>query len=169
MADHLRRGLLFGKWRSKDATPFRPPWSLNETAFTDGCTRCQACVDACPTGVVIAGGGNYPMVDFSRGECTFCYDCASACPQPLFAPQETTPWQLIAAINDSCLAHQQVMCRSCQDSCEVNAIQFRLQAGQVARPELNSQCCTGCGACVSACPVSALSIRSRHEPTVASL
>ncbi|GKX63893.1 ferredoxin-type protein [Pragia fontium] len=157
-----RRNLLRGQWRRSSA--IRPPWSIEEQRFVDGCSRCHACVEACETGVIIVSNARaFPEIDFQRAECTFCGRCAEVCPEPLFRPLETQPWQRIAVINQTCLTYQGVTCRSCQDVCEPNAIKFRLRLGGTAQPELDQQSCTGCGSCVRSCPVQAITTRESDK------
>ncbi|MFI8418580.1 ferredoxin-type protein NapF [Serratia sp. NPDC078593] len=157
MAELSRRTLLSGQWRHP-STAIRPPWSRAEPLFIAGCTRCQACVGACETGVLINGRGGYPEIDFTRAECTFCGHCVAACAAPLFRPQSELPWQLQAQFAAGCLALQGVECRSCQDSCETQAIRFRPRLGGIAQPSLSVADCNGCGACVLGCPTGAIDI-----------
>ncbi|NVD07931.1 ferredoxin-type protein NapF [Vibrio sp. JPW-9-11-11] len=136
----------------------RLPWLKAAQSFTDICTRCGQCADHCDANIIIKGDGGFPQIDFSLGECTFCYQCATACPEPLFIAKEAQPWALKASINESCLAQQNVECRSCGDMCEPMAIQFRLAIGKVAQPHIEIDTCNGCGACVAACPTASISV-----------
>lgn len=108
--------------------------------------------------IIVNGDGGFPSVDFTRDECTFCYQCAEVCPEPIFVAQSDQPWQANASIGQQCLAAQNVECRSCGDSCDPMAIQFHLAPGKVAQPIIHSDECNGCGACVSVCPTSAISV-----------
>ncbi|WP_087017009.1 ferredoxin-type protein NapF [Thaumasiovibrio subtropicus] len=136
------------------------PWT--QADFTERCTRCRACVDACETAVIKVGDGGFPVVDLSQGECTFCYACAAHCDvDGLFSSQSETPWQHKVQVLDAvCLPYQQVTCRSCSDSCETRAIRFQLQLKQEATPEIDINQCTGCGSCVSVCPTNAIEVVS---------
>ncbi|WP_027856696.1 ferredoxin-type protein NapF [Marinobacterium jannaschii] len=167
MVDLNRRALLKGRLRpgsSPQTQPIRMPWLIAEDAFTDRCTRCQACQQACPEQIIIRADGGYPELDFQRGECTFCRACADSCPEPLFRDAGEAPWQQIASMSETlCLAHNNVMCRSCEDSCEPQAISFRPQAGRVARPLIDPDLCNGCGACVSSCPQQAITLTKTSE------
>lgn len=154
--DPARRALLTGRWR--DPSPPRPPWSLAEDPFTAGCTRCGACLDACPEGILAPGPGGFPAVDFQRGECTFCRACAEACPAALFKPAIEPPWALTAAIGEGCLARRGVVCQSCGEVCEAGAIRFRPRQGGPSLPALDPAACTGCGACVGICPARAVTV-----------
>jgi len=157
MVDVGRRNFLRGRTRPK--AQIRPPWALAEEAFIDRCTRCDDCLKACPQGILIAGEGGYPTVDFSRGECTFCGDCVSACrPLALLRREGDAPWQLKAVINDQCLPQHGVECRSCGDFCDANAIRFSPRLGGPPLAEIDPDRCTGCGACLAPCPGKAISI-----------
>jgi ferredoxin-type protein NapF len=140
----------------------RPPWALDEDAFTADCNRCDACIPACPTGILKRGEAGFPEVDFRRGECTFCGKCVVACPShaldDLARSEGLAPWNLVARIQQSCLALNKVVCRSCGDVCEARAIGFRLAPGGVALPQLDEAACTGCGACVAICPTAAITM-----------
>jgi ferredoxin-type protein NapF len=159
-----RRGFLQARFRA-DVSDQRPPWALAEDAFEARCNRCGDCIKACPTAILVAGGGGYPRVDFSHGECTFCGECVKACEPRALSRDDSTrsPWALRAAIGDSCLAHRGVECRVCGESCSEEAIRFRPRLGAVAQPELDEARCTGCGACYKPCPVSAIGVKNAVE------
>ena len=145
----------------------RPPWLLHPSTFTDSCTRCLKCIELCPQDILAVGGGGYPRVDFSRAECTFCGDCTGACEADLFhtnLDKTNTGWVHKAAIGKPCLTHFGVMCRSCEDACEVQAIRFKLAAGKVPQPLLDADACTGCGACVRPCPEDAITMTAVVNP-----
>ncbi|MHB9101053.1 MAG: ferredoxin-type protein NapF [Sulfuricella sp.] len=137
----------------------RPPWALDEPNFVDTCRRGGDCISACPEKILVKGRGGFPQVDFAAGECTFCGDCAKTCKSGALAYMENRPpWLLKVRIEPSCLALKQVVCHTCGESCPTGAIRFRLAVGMVARPEVDLAACTGCGACLAPCPVSALTI-----------
>lgn len=160
MVDITRRGVLTGAWRST-ASNIRPPWGDNEQHFIENCTRCNACLAHCETSILISGPGGYPIVDFQHGECTFCYACAAACPEPIFLPKTSQPWDLSVSIDQTCLAYKSIECRRCEDNCEPQVISFRPSLVGIYQPKIDLQGCTGCGACVAGCPVSAITLE--HE------
>ena len=157
--DLSRRALLRGRVHVEPT--LRPPWALDEPAFLQACTRCRACIDACPEHVLSLGDGGFPAFEPIRGECTFCGRCATACePGALQCQAGVTPWQIAALVSDGdCLAQRGVICLSCQDACGERAISFPLTAGRVATPKIDTDRCTGCGACVSTCPTTAISLK----------
>lgn len=140
--------------------PLRPPWALEEQDFLAACTRCGECVKVCPTNILTLVRG-YPEVRFTQGdgECTFCGKCLAACqPQALRSTQGKPPWHLHAQVAQTCLAYSDVVCRSCGDACGEAAIRFSPRLGGASRPEVLAERCTGCGACVSACPAGAVTM-----------
>lgn len=156
MVDPSRRRLF--TVHASAVTKLRAPWSVPEAAFTDHCSRCGKCVDACETGVLIKGTAGFPEIDFQRAECSFCGQCANVCPEPVFTSTTFTPWHLTVTFQPHCLTYQSVACQSCKDFCDVGAISFIPQAGGIATPQLATTQCTGCGACVATCPVNAITI-----------
>jgi len=157
----LRRPMGRGEARSA-ADPWRPPWARH--GFEDACTRCGACLDACPEGILAVGDGGFPEVDVSTGsgECTFCRACVEVCPEPAFLdPDVHPPWNRVAAIGDACLAAKGIVCQTCGDVCDWAAITFVPQIGGAPRPRLDAAACTGCGACVAACPAQAITVTQR--------
>ncbi len=139
----------------------RPPWSIDETAFLDQCDRCGECIKACPARIIASGSGGYPRIDFTRGHCTFCGDCVKACEPHALAFSEdpaTPPWRLGIDVKATCLSLNGVVCRSCGDICDEQAIRFRLQTGGRSQPQPDPLACTGCGACVAACPNHSIAI-----------
>jgi len=159
MVDASRRGFFRG--RPRKSSEIRPPWALAEPEFIERCTRCSNCVSACPEQIIVSGDGDFPTIDFARGECTFCGDCVSACkPLALVRREGQAPWTYKATIAPACLPYKGVECRVCGDFCDVRAIRFPPRLGGSPVPELDLEACTGCGACVAPCPVIAISVRS---------
>lgn len=158
-ADVVRRAVMTA---DAPVVTLRPPWSRAADAFDRACTGCAKCVEACPTHVLKLAGG-LARIDFADAECTFCGACVDVCPEPAFdlAARDAAarPWTAIARIDATCLARLGVECASCGDACEAQAIRFRVHAGLVPDPRVDGSHCTGCGACVRACPASAIEVR----------
>ncbi|MGI9289718.1 MAG: 4Fe-4S dicluster domain-containing protein [Gammaproteobacteria bacterium] len=68
-------------------------------------------------------------------------------------------------LSSSCLTFSNVVCETCRDNCEVNAIRFPPRLNAVAIPDIDATRCTGCGDCTSACPADALTVRILNEET----
>ncbi|GLP96942.1 ferredoxin-type protein NapF [Paraferrimonas sedimenticola] len=164
LPDLSRRNLL----RRDQSLPPRLPWLVSENAFIDACTRCGDCIDACPTGIIQKGRGGFVELNFDKDECTFCQACVKACKVEMFRGFEQAPWSYWAEVQDNCLTHRGVVCHSCKDACEPRAIAIRPTLGQVARPQLDLDACTGCGACKSVCPADAVKIQTKARPSVTS-
>jgi ferredoxin-type protein NapF len=157
---NLKRRQFFSISRKNAFPPLRPPWALDETLFQEACSRCGDCLTTCPEGILQHEGPNgYPFIDFKSGECTFCAQCVDACPTRALSPSQTSPWPAKAYIESHCLALQGVICTTCAEQCEAEAIYFRPSLGKVAEPELNTDTCTACGACVAPCPTQAIEVR----------
>ncbi|WP_133406297.1 ferredoxin-type protein NapF [Parashewanella tropica] len=152
---NLGRRRLFSR---KKSDAIRPPWVKQGIEFTDLCSRCDACIDVCETHIIFRGDGGFPEVDFNKGECTFCEKCVSACNEPIFDRTQSQPWSIKAQIQQTCLALNGVWCQSCQDMCEPEAIRFEYRLNQTPSPIIDTEACTGCGACVEPCPSNAIKI-----------
>lgn len=152
-----RRALLFGR---SAAAPklhaFRPPWAKPEDEFSAACIRCDACIRQCPQHVLVRDASGLPRFDTRAGECTFCGDCVSACANDAFDPLRNPPWALVADVSDSCLSARGIVCASCREICPASAIRVPPAARGIASVDTNR--CTGCGACVSVCPVDAIGL-----------
>ena len=186
MTKITRMQLLRGDLQGKNSV-YRPPWALPENYFIDYCTRCDKCIDACFDELIIKGRGGFPQMDFTRGGCDFCGDCLDVCEADALhkiavnktadsaqthlkssANEEDSdaevflpPWHIKASIDlTKCLSMNAVICRSCGESCDDEAIKFDLKLGGIAEPVLNKDNCSGCGACFSVCPVQVISLTS---------
>lgn len=122
-------------------------------------------MDACPTGLIATGHAGYPIVDFTPANCTFCGACREACSEGCFVSGASAPWPLKAGISAACVETKGVSCRMCQDVCEAAAISFRPMIGGRSSPQIRTDDCTGCGACVAPCPVAAIAISNPQQAT----
>lgn len=142
----------------------RPPWALSELPFLEACTKCDECISVCPESIIKKGGGGFPVVDFSGGECTFCKACVESCEYEAFTdPTFAGPWSHTAVVLACCLPRKGIACQSCQDSCEVGAISFTPRLGGPSLPDIDTDTCTGCGACFAVCPSSAINFNQLEQ------
>ena len=141
----------------------RPPWT-RENALRDACTACGACVEACPQNIIALGNG-LPVITFTD-ECTACGRCADACEEPIF-DRALAPFPHVAAISPGCFAVRGIVCQSCGDACPEMAIRFDLRMGGPALPSIHAERCTGCGACIAACPADAIISARKTEAAIA--
>lgn len=153
-----RRAFLSARILRDDSRAIRPPGAAT-AGFSDLCTRCGDCLKACPEHVISFDTNGFPVIGADAGTCTFCGECATSCPTPALVPEHVADWPWRAEIAaSSCLSMNGVSCRLCQDNCELGAIRFRLRLGGRAEPALETELCTGCNACVTACPAGAIAL-----------
>ena len=138
----------------------RPPYARDELDFLLACTRCDACITACPhdvifplparLGVQVAGT---PAMDLLNRGCHMCADwpCVAACePDALKRPAPDAPPKLARARIDTdvCLPYLGPECGACADSCPVPGA---LRWTDGVRPVIDEDICTGCALCREAC------------------
>ena len=168
------RAFGLAKEDSQDEHPVLPPGAVNPADFAAICTRCYACVAACPTGIIRVGfvsgrrPGQWlqPEMDYFDSEETPdmgycpepCNACSGVCPAGALRPltfQEKWHRQMGVAkiIREACLAWEDgEHCAVCQEVCSYQAIDFDETEEGPPRPVVDESKCRGCGACYSKCP-----------------
>jgi ferredoxin-type protein NapG len=151
--------------KSRVMPVLRPPGAIDETTFLAECTRCLACIEACPydaiglAGPQLRGAEGTPVLHPLQSPCKMCPDtpCITACQ----TPRETgiQPSGVLvagrgfhmgkASIKTSdCLAYQGGFCSTCAERCPVSgAIEVNM-----GKPKIVTNLCTGCGICHHVCP-----------------
>lgn len=163
-ADGDESGKMEIKYKEKrlHKLPVLPPGSLGSTHFSSRCTGCQLCVSACPNSVLAShdNGGNMlqAAMRFEHGFCrTNCTKCGEVCPTGAIrqiTKEEKSAIQIgRAVINpDTCVTiTDNVPCTACQRSCPAGCISL-VGDGEIKRPAIDAEKCTGCGACEFHCP-----------------
>ena len=153
----LFKNLAQGSAKSLSEARLRPPGALTEAFFFDVCERCDDCVVACPEQIIKPGDGGFPELDFTLTGCTRCQKCIEACKPGALGgeiPESLGAW----TVNDACLPKNKVTCQSCKDACDALAISFPYTSSNPT-PLIDLNSCTGCGECVSVCPVDAIAIQ----------
>ena len=145
---------------AKDASPLavRPPYGLSESLFQSECPACesQACVASCEEKILFVGEDGTAQLSFASSGCTFCEACAEVCEPGVLSLEQSTYTEKIAAdfriTTQGCVAHNGVICFSCKEPCMDDAILFN----GLFNPVIDMHLCSGCGFCISVCPVDAI-------------
>lgn len=139
----------------------RPPGALPEVAFLTACTRCHACSDVCPAGVILqvtARGGlaaGTPYLEPARMPCVACPDmpCVTACPTgALTMPPGGWRTERLGSIEfhpDRCVTFEGKPCGVCVRACPIG--EAALSLDDEGRPVLKAEGCVACGVCVRDC------------------
>ena len=136
-----------------------PPWVRDIKLFKSICDGCGECFACCESKILVPDCDGYPHVDFSQASCSFCGACAESCPKGAFSYEPSSPpWNLKAFITGTCLSHNNVLCRTCAEHCEEEAIIIPKTNGTISAPRILTDRCNGCGACYGPCPVKAIEI-----------
>jgi len=145
-----------GQSRRNGGFVHRPPHAVPESEFMVGCTKCDACLQACPPHAIfrtpesegiLAG---LPIIDASAQPCLMCDDmpCVSACEAGVLRMDAPVAMGIAKIDSVTCLAFQGTVCTVCVEHCPVEGA-ITMEAG---RPIINSESCTGCGVCLYVCP-----------------
>ncbi|MEZ6235155.1 MAG: 4Fe-4S binding protein [Phycisphaerales bacterium] len=134
----------------------RPPGAVDEAAFLSGCTRCDACLEACPAGAIVHAPPRFrsaagtPMIDAHAAACAMCADtpCITACEPGVLTRNQPLKMGVAWIQTMACLAHTGSFCSTCSERCPVPGA-IRVDRG---RPTIDPDACTGCGTCVHVCP-----------------
>ena len=144
--------------------PLKPAGAKSLANFSSHCTACQLCVAECPNKVLRPSGKLetmlQPEMSFERGFCRpECTRCSEVCPTGAIhrvTREEKTDIHIgfAVVVPDNCLAYRDgVSCGNCARHCPSEAILMVDREGSsVQVPAVNTDKCTGCGACEYLCP-----------------
>lgn len=144
----------------------RPPYALNELEFLLTCTRCSACVEACPHEVVFplpvrlgAQVVGTPALDLLNKACHLCEDwpCVASCESGALVRHDgaekvsaAPPRLATASINTrSCLPYSGPECGACASSCPIPGA----MVWEMEKPHIDPELCVGCALCRTSCIV----------------
>jgi len=133
----------------------RPPFAINELEFILVCTRCTACIEACPHQVIFSlaatTGAKFvgtPALDLSNKGCHLCKDwpCVNACEANALVLPDTTGDS--PEVNES----------GTKTTPAENTSDDHQWVPKLAKVTINEQTCLPysgpeCGACFNSCPI----------------
>lgn len=161
----MQRRELFGSLASlfktgQERLIIRPPYCSDETAFAKACHTCAGrCATFCEERIIEIGKDKTPHLSFAKSGCTYCDACALACePEVLRLEEKTRVNALFSIESVKCLSWHGVMCFSCKEPCQDDAISFT----GVFKPVIDPQKCTACGFCVGVCPADAIAMEMKQ-------
>jgi len=158
--------------RLRAAKWIRPPYALEELEFSLTCTRCNACIQACPENVLFKlpahtgmTAATTPAMDLLNKACLLCdtWPCVVACEVdalvfPVQDEEGEIPLPILAHCQvdtNVCLPYTGPECGACEASCPIEgALSWHDE-----RPTIIEELCVGCGACRAACIVEPKAIK----------
>lgn len=144
-----------------------PPGAVSIDNLKSNCTACQACVTACPNGIIKPATGEYgtdgllmPVLSFDKHFCGYdCNVCTQVCPNGALIPLEIEEKRLtqIGKVRfnlKKCIVFtDKTDCGACDEHCPTKAITM-IPWGEEGLfiPKVNRNICIGCGGCEYVCP-----------------
>ncbi|MBI5428513.1 MAG: hypothetical protein HZA02_09590 [Nitrospinae bacterium] len=151
----------------------RPPGALGERQFLQACTRCDACIHACPKDAIRKAPKSFgmlvlgtPYIDPMKNPCVMCdgLPCISACADGALLPVPGGPADVRMgyAILDKakCQAYGDTFCQQCVIDCPIpGAITQKND-----KPIIHKDVCTGCGVCARSCSTVNIPVAIKVKP-----
>lgn len=146
--------------------PVLPPGARDPSTFASLCSRCYACLNACPEGIIRIGSPLSrslpamfsPEIDFDRGFCReSCNRCTQVCPtgaieRLTFEQKHARKMGTATVVRSECLAWEEnKFCLICDEHCSYGAFDIEYNEKGVPCPVVNKALCRGCGQCRDVC------------------
>ena len=159
--------VILDKKVPKRNTPIVPPGAVGLRHMAQHCTACQLCVSVCPNDVLRPSSEletlMQPEASYERGYCRpECTRCSDVCPAGAILKINEADKSAIQIghavwIKENCLPLTEgVDCGNCARHCPAGAIQMvpsdPEEEDSPKIPVVNTERCTGCGACENLCP-----------------
>ena len=152
--------------KSQEKNTIRPPGATEPVIYNLLCCRCNNCIKACPTNIIIPYSDlnlplswMTPVISFKSGYCLeSCNLCGKVCPTgaiTLFTIDAKPDLYMGTAVitTENCYLTNSRECVKCKESCKYNAITYSYGSNVLnIIPVVDSQTCVGCGACEVVCP-----------------
>lgn len=144
-----------------------PPGAISVSNLKNNCTTCQACVSACPNGIIKPATGEYgingllmPVLSFEKHFCGYdCNVCTQVCPNGALIPlsledKKLTQIGQVRFYEEKCIVvTDNTACGACDEHCPTKAITM-VPYGEAGLtiPVVDRNICIGCGGCEYVCP-----------------
>ncbi|MBI4389266.1 MAG: 4Fe-4S dicluster domain-containing protein [Nitrospinae bacterium] len=151
----------------------RPPGAVSERQFLQACTRCDACIHACPKDAIRKAPKSFgmlvlgtPYIDPMKNPCVMCdgLPCISACGDNALLPVPGGPADVRMgyAILDraKCQAYGDTFCQQCVIDCPIPGAITQKDN----KPIIHKDVCTGCGVCVRSCSTVNIPVAIKVKP-----
>lgn len=143
----------------------RPPGALPEPEFLAACTRCDACLIACPHMAIRRAGHELgaanegtPVILPDDQPCWLCegMPCIDVCEPRALLPTAVADVRIgsVRMRENKCFSELGSPCDECVVRCPVQPRPISVGRGEA--PVIDAETCTGCGVCAWLCPADAI-------------
>lgn len=134
-----------------------PPGALPGQQFSEHCTQCGICINACPMCILHQHEDGFPQLSIEYASCDGCGLCITACSEGALRPQDNFDTGLRPVFGSACVnLHRS--CKQCVNSCPEQACFI----GTSGLPEIDNERCSGCGECRVQCSYDAVTLALKN-------